>query len=88
MDAVNPSTSPTARERGGSSAQGVLLVVAAAFVTQTGAAIAVSLFDHVGATGAVFLRLVIAAVVLCAVAVAVRPYHQSVECSLVTFMKF
>lgn len=70
MDAVNPSTSPTARESGGSSAQGVLLVVAAAFVTQTGAAIAVSLFDHVGATGAVFLRLVIAAVVLCAV---VRP---------------
>ena len=70
MDAVNPSTSPTARESGGSSAQGVLLVVAAAFVTQTGAAIAVSLFDHVGATGAVFLRLVLAAVVLCAV---VRP---------------
>ena len=70
MDGVNSPTAPTPHEPGGSSAQGVLLVVAAAFVTQTGAAIAVSLFDRVGATGAVFLRLVIAAVVLSAV---VRP---------------
>lgn len=54
----------------GTTTQGVLLVLAAAFVTQTGAATAVSLFEDVGAAGAVFLRLAMAAVVLCAV---VRP---------------
>ncbi|RKQ36808.1 EamA family transporter [Kocuria tytonis] len=58
------------RARDDSTAQGVLLVVAAAFITQTGAAIAVSLFAEVGALGAVFLRLAMAAVVLGAV---VRP---------------
>lgn len=54
----------------GTTTQGVVLVLAAALVTQTGAAVAVSLFDEVGALGAVFLRLALAAVVL---SVVVRP---------------
>ncbi|WP_112234820.1 DMT family transporter [Kocuria sp. BT304] len=54
----------------GTTTQGVVLVLAAALVTQTGAAVAVSLFDEVGALGAVFLRLTLAAVVL---SVVVRP---------------
>ncbi|QMS57621.1 MULTISPECIES: DMT family transporter [Kocuria] len=69
-----PHRSGSARD---STAQGVLLVVAATFVTQTGAAIAVSLFDEIGALGAVFLRLAMAAVVLCAV---VRPSLRGMTC--------
>lgn len=63
---------PPDSSAGGDSAttQGVVLVLAAALVTQTGAAVAVSLFDEVGALGAVFLRLALAAVVL---SVVVRP---------------
>lgn len=48
----------------GSSAAGVALVVAAALVTQTGAAIAYQIFDRVGAQGAVFLRLLISSALL------------------------
>lgn len=54
----HPPTAP------GSSAAGVALVVAAALVTQTGAAIAYQIFDRVGAQGAVFLRLLISSVLL------------------------
>ncbi|RLZ02670.1 EamA family transporter [Kocuria tytonicola] len=46
------------------------LVATAALITQTGAAVAVGLFGEVGALGAVFLRLALAAAVLCVV---VRP---------------
>lgn len=46
---------PDGSPRPDGTGQGVALVVAAAFVTQTGAAIAVGLFDEVGALGAVFL---------------------------------
>ncbi|WP_423446127.1 EamA family transporter [Kocuria sp. KSNUG] len=66
---------PDGSPRADGSAQGVTLVVAAAFVTQTGAAIAVGLFDEVGALGAVFLRLALAAVLLGAV---VRPPLRAV----------
>lgn len=61
---INRSTrshSPTAP---GSSAAGVALVVAAALVTQTGAAVAYQIFDRVGAQGAVFLRLLISSLLL------------------------
>ena len=68
-------TGPDGFPRPDGTAQGVALVVAAAFVTQTGAAIAVGLFDEVGALGAVFLRLALAAVLLCAV---VRPPLRAV----------
>lgn len=54
----HPPTAP------GSSAAGVALVVAAALVTQTGAAIAYQIFDRVGAQGAVFLRLLISSALL------------------------
>lgn len=68
-------TGPDGFPRPDGTAQGVALVVAAAFVTQTGAAVAVGLFDEVGALGAVFLRLALAAVLLCAV---VRPPLRAV----------
>lgn len=58
---TSASTPPTAP---GSSPAGVALVVGAALITQTGAAIAYQLFDRVGAQGAVFLRLLISAVLL------------------------
>ena len=67
--------SPDGSPRADGTGQGVALVVAAAFVTQTGAAVAVGLFDEVGALGAVFLRLALAAVLLCAV---VRPPLRAV----------
>ena len=63
-------TRAASRAGGSSPLQGVVLVAGAALVTQTGAAVAVSLFGEVGALGAVFLRLALAAAVLCAL---VRP---------------
>ena len=48
-------------------ARGVALVVAAVTSLQFGAGFAVTLFDEVGAAGAAFLRLAIAAVVLVAI---------------------
>ena len=65
----HPPTAP------GSSAAGVALVVVAALVTQTGAAIAYHIFDRVGAQGAVFLRLLISSALLWIV---VRPSVRSV----------
>ena len=46
---------------------GVALVVVAVTTLQVGAAFAVTLFDEIGAAGAAFLRLGIAAVILCAI---------------------
>ena len=49
-------------------ARGVALVVAGVVSAQFGAGFAVTLFDELGPSGAVFLRLGIAAVVLVAIA--------------------
>lgn len=61
---TNRSTRSRPPAAPGSSAAGVALVVAAALVTQTGAAIAYQIFDRVGAQGAVFLRLLISSALL------------------------
>jgi len=54
---------PIGRER----ATAVALVLASVLSPQIGAAFAVTLFDELGAAGTAFLRLAIAAVVLCAI---------------------